>query len=162
MKPVIGIVAALLDGVHIEPAGPPMTYLGVAEAMLPGLRVLASPPTASPMALCLVAAHILECLLKASLTRRQSNEQAKAAAEKEVMEAGNRHNLDWLWREAVQRGLAISLAPPAWVQRLAEVHGKPFYLRYSTDIHAVVLPAAEPMATELATLASLVRDQVTQ
>jgi len=147
---------------YIAPAGPPLTYLGVAEAMLPGARVLAAAKPGSSMALALVTSHILECLLKASLTRNRSKPHSKRKAEKEVKDPATGHNLAWLWTTASRRGLAIRRQPPPWVAGLSEVHLRPYYLRYSTGVHGVVLPGPEPMVTELAALTELVREQVTR
>ena len=61
---------ATQEGDVIRPAGPPHTYFNVAQDMMPAVTLLAtaSPPV-PPLALCLVAAHVLECLLKAYLSK---------------------------------------------------------------------------------------------
>jgi hypothetical protein len=100
------------------------------------------------MALSLVAAHVLECLLKAFLSRGGSD---TAVRKQDV-----RHNLTLLWSMAAQEGLAIAVPAPDWVMRLSEIHDSPYYLRYSTGVHGIVMPPPQPMADELAALATLV------
>jgi hypothetical protein len=136
----------------MKPAGPPDTYFGVAEQMLRGVQVLAaaSPPPA--LALALVAAHVLECLLKAYLSRGGSDAALK---QKEV-----RHNLNALWAMAFAQGLRIPESPPDWVDRLSGLHDDPYHLRYSTGVHGIVSPGAEPMTSELAALLETVRGQL--
>jgi hypothetical protein len=149
------------DDFVMSPA-PPDTYLGVAESMLTGAQALAVSGPSSAMALALVCSHVLECFLKASLTRRRPKLHSKKKAETEVMKSHKRHNIAWLWTAASRRGLAITRVPPPWAKRLSEVHAHPYYLRYSTGVHGVVLPGAEPMVSELSALAKLVREQVTR
>jgi hypothetical protein len=146
---ISGRASITLAPITMAPAGPPHTYMGVAQGMLPGVQALAATPVASSLALALVAAHMLECLLKAFLSRGGSD----AAVTKTKV----RHNLALLWSMAAQEGLAVPIPAPSWVTRLSEVHNSPYYLRYSTGIHGIVLPAAQPMADELAALADLVR-----
>jgi hypothetical protein len=146
--PTTGKLSATLGAVTIAPPAPPHTYLGVARGMMPGVHALAVRPLVSPLALALVAAHVLECVLKAYLSRGGSD----AAVKESVV----RHNLTALWDMALKAGLPISATPPSWVQRLSEVHGSPYYLRYSTGVHGIVLPAPEPVATELPELLALV------
>lgn len=65
------------------------------------------------------------------------------------------HNLDALWNVAQAEGLPLSVRPPAWVVTLSDLHNKPYFLRYSTGVHVLVTPAAEPMAMELETIVEL-------
>ena len=147
MKPITGKSSINLQPITIAPAAPPDTYFGVAVGMMPGVKVLAaaSPPPA--LALALVAAHVLECLLKAYLSKGGSNHGLY------------HHNLNLLWKEAFEGGLQVQKTPPGWVDCLSRLHKTPFRLRYSEGVHGVVLPSAEPMATELADLLNLVRRQ---
>jgi hypothetical protein len=57
-----------LEGVSIAKPVPPETYFGVAESMIASVNVLAKHGIAG-LALALVAAHTLECALKAYLSR---------------------------------------------------------------------------------------------
>jgi hypothetical protein len=141
------------------------SYFGVAQSLLPGVHVLALHTPQCSMALALVTAHVLECLLKAFLARTQPDPRATAAADEEVKKAG--HNLKWLWVNASQRGLEIPATPPDWALILHGLHDRPFKLRYSRDLHdqglhGVVTPGAQPMVAELDALVGLVRDQLTK
>jgi hypothetical protein len=102
-----------LEPAALEPASPPRTLFGVAESMMPGVKVLAkaSPPCSS--ALALLAAHVLECLLKAYLSRNGSGASLK--------NPDVRHNLNRLWTMAFAQGLQIT-GPPNWADRLSGVH----------------------------------------
>jgi hypothetical protein len=143
----------ILEPVRIKPAGPPDTYFGVAQSMLRGVQVLAtaSPPPA--LALALVAAHALECLLKASILRAGPD----AAIEKELEHGKDRHNLTALWGKAFAQG---PKSPPGWVEHLSRLHAHPYPLRYSKGLHGISSPAAEPMTSELAALLETVRGQL--
>jgi len=120
--------------------------------MMPGVKVLAvvSPP--SPLALSLVAAHVLECLLKAYLSRNGSD----AALRDPTV----RHDLNALWAMAFAQGLRVPQSPPSWVDCLSGLHKWPYYVRYSTGVHGIVSPGAEPMTSELAALVGIVREQL--
>lgn len=152
MKPITGTAAITEAPDIVAPAAPPHTYLGVAGSLLSGVRVLAAatPPPALPLAM--LSAHVLECILKAYLSRNGDDSHVK--------HPDVRHNLNALWSLAASQGLSIPPAPPAWVACLSHLHDSPYYLRYSKGVHGVVSPAAEPMATELAALLEQVRKQV--
>jgi len=137
---------------RILPAGPPHTYFGIAQAMYPGVRQLASASPVYPLALCLVAAHALECALKAYLSRD--------GVDSALREPALRHNLERLWREAAANGLKIASTPPEWVVCLSGLHDRPYYLRYSTGVHGIVSPGIEPMTTDLSNLVETVRAQI--
>ena len=143
-KPNIATVSAILPPLRVLPAGPPHTYLGIAGAMLEGVRVLATSPNPPALPLALLAAHVLECALKAYLSRDGNDDRLRRA--------DIRHNLDALWSLAHAEGLAISSSPPQWVSMLSHLHKSPYYLRYSTGVHGIGSPAPEPMATELGAL----------
>jgi hypothetical protein len=161
---VTGSIETTLEGADfIATPGPPETYFGVAQSLLPGANVLASHTPQCSMALALVTSHVLECLLKASITRRQTDPHSKAAAEREVMEPNKRHNLEWLWVTAAQRGLPVNATPPDWALNLHRVHtGPDYFLRYSKGVHGMLLPAAQPMVADLAVITELVRTQLGQ
>ena len=153
MEPITGTASITLQPVTIAPAAPPHTYFGVAQSMMAGVKVLAaaSPPPA--LALALVAAHVLECLLKAYLSRDGSDAALKSP--------DVRHDLNALWAMAFAQGLPVPEAPPSWVDCLSGLHKSPYYLRYSTGVHGIVSPGAEPMTSELAALLETVRGQLT-
>ena len=73
MEPITGTASIALQPVTIEPAALSHTYFGVAQSMMPGVKVLAAASPTSALALALVAAHVLECLLKAYLSRDGSD-----------------------------------------------------------------------------------------
>lgn len=129
-------------------AGPPHTYLGMARTLLAGVQVLASVGSNTPVALAFVAAQVTECALKAHLSRSGNDKRLKNPA--------LRHDLKALWQLAYTEGLPLSEKPPAWLVTLSGLHSTPYYIRYSTGVHCLVTPAAEPMATELAAIVELV------
>lgn len=131
------------------------SYLGVAEGLMPGVRALASAGPHCALALTLVCAHALECLLKSFVARVRSSDAA-------LREAALRHDLSALWQLACSEGLAVAAQPPDWVTHLSRLHKPPYYARYAPGVHAVVLPAPEPMTGELAALLSTVRGAVHQ
>lgn len=152
MKPITGKASINLEPVTIAPAAPPHTYFGVAQGLMPGVKVLAAASPTPALALALVAAHVLECLLKAYISRDGSDTALK--------EAKVRHNLNALWALAFAQGLRAQEPPPSWVDCLSGLHNTPYYLRYSTGVHGVVLPGVEPMTSELEALLEIVRGQL--
>lgn len=139
----------VLPSIAISPARPPHTYFGVAQNMLPGVKALAMTSPLPALALALVAAHTLECLLKAYLSRDGSDDDLK--------KPDVRHNLESLWAMAVAEGLPISSSPPSWVACLSSIHDSPYYLRYSTGVHIISSPGPEPMTSELSALLEVIR-----
>jgi len=143
-----------LGALHIVPPAPPQTYLGVAHSMIKGVRALADTSPTPSLALALVSAHVLECTLKAYISRDGSDSVVRAN--------DLRHNLGGLWSLANEQGLQISPAPPNWVTTLNQSHGSPYHLRYSTGVHGISLPSPEPMASELQSLLDLVQASISQ
>jgi len=152
MKPITATASITLQPVTIAPAAPPHTYLGVAESLMPGVKALATTSHPAALALALVAAHVLECLLKAYLSRDGSDDALK--------KRNVRHNLNALWAMAFAQGLRVPKSPPTWADHLSDLHKSPYYLRYSTGIHVIRLPSAEPMTSELVGLLEVVREQL--
>ena len=152
MQLITGTVSIMEDPDTIAPPGPPHTYFGVAQSMMPGVKILAEVSPTPALALSIVAAHVLECLLKAYLSRDGSD----AAVKKPRV----RHNLNALWALAYTNGLLIPESPPSWVNCLSGLHKSPYYLRYSTGVHGIVSPGSEPMSSELAALLDVVRKQL--
>lgn len=149
MEKITGNASFTLEDVKVKPAGAPHTYLGVAEGLMPGIHALVPGYPSTALALSLICAHTLECLLKAYLSRGGSD---AACTDRRI-----RHNLNALWGKALSEGLPIQNPAPDWVSRLSGLHQKPYYLRYATKIHGIVLPAAEPMASELQAVLQVVR-----
>jgi hypothetical protein len=153
IKPVVGTLAVTLQDCYVLPPGPPHTYFGVAESFLPAVELLASSGAPVALPLSLLAAHTLECLLKAHISKA-------LGSDKSLMAKGIRHNLVALWDLAVIHKLPVSTAPPDWVRCLGGLHDSPYYLRYSTGVHGVVSPAPQPMTAELRALLELVRQSM--
>jgi hypothetical protein len=147
MQRIIGTVSGILADVTIEPPGPPWTYFGVAQSMMPGVKTLAA-ASPCPLALALVAAHVLEFALKAYLSRDGSDDGLK------------HHDLNKLWRMAVDQGLRIDPSPPLWADHLSVLHNTPFRLRYSEHVHGIVSPGPEPMTSDLDEFLETVRGQL--
>jgi len=143
-----------LGSLRIAPPAPPQTYLGAAHSMIKGVRALADASPTPLLALALVAAHVLECSLKAYLSRDGNDSSVKD-------DPKVRHNLSALWSMAHLQGLDITSSMPSWAVTLSRGHAAPYFLRYSTGVHGISLPSAEPMATELQTLLDLVQHTVT-
>lgn len=149
---VTGTSTEIHLGFAFSPSKPPHTYLGVAWAMLEGVNTLAASENPPPAPLALIAAHALECTLKAYLSRNGDDSHVK---KKDIQ-----HNLLELWSCANNDGLSITSDPPEWVRMLSNVHKRPYTLRYSEGVHGLVLPAPYPMTTELSALVSKVSRQL--
>lgn len=152
MKPITGTVSVTNQPDIAVPPAPPHTYFGVAQSMMPGVRVLATASPSPALALDLVAAHVLECLLKAYLSRGGSDVGLR---DQNVC-----HNLKALWEMAFAQGLRVPQSAPSWVDCLSGLHKHPYYLRYSAGVHGIVSPSAEPMTSELTALLEVVREQL--
>jgi hypothetical protein len=154
MEPILAYANITECADLVAPAAPPSTYIGVAENLLPGVRVLADALNTRGMPLALLSAHVLECLLKAFLSRALDSDAPL------TKNAKLRHNLLALWSLAKQKGLALPDQTPSWVECLSSLHDYPYYLRYSKGVHVIVSPAAEPMASDLQHLVGVVRSAV--
>jgi hypothetical protein len=152
MEPIISTVSVTEEDDVIAAPAPPHTYFGVAQSMMPGVTILAAASPSPPLPLCLVAAHVLECLLKAYLSRDGSDAK--------VRDPKVRHDLNALWRMAFEQDLPVPESPPEWVDRLSGLHNHPYHLRYSTGVHGIVSPAPELMASELRALLETVRGKL--
>ena len=152
MKRITGKGAMTAAPARIAPAVPPHTYLGVASNLLPAVRILASSDEQPAIAIAMLSAHALECVLKGYISR--------SGDDSSLRHPDVQHNLNALWSRAVADGLHVPSNPPDWVGRLSDLHNRPFYLRYSTKVHGIVLPAPEPMITELAAILKQVLNQL--
>lgn len=138
--------------VSVAPAGPPGTYIGIADSLIVGIRVLASDAATRGIPLAMLSAQTLECMLKAYLSR-DGNDIA--------LRSGRiRHDLFGLWEKAVAEGLQVEVAAPAWVSKLSKLHDHPYRLRYSTGVHGLVLPPVDPMVPDLKKILEQVRAQL--
>lgn len=154
MEPIVGHANIVEAPDTIAPAAPPHTYVGVAEHLLPGVRVLADTLNTRGIPLALLSAHVLECLLKGFLSKALGSDEPLTKDPK------LRHNLLALWARARENGLVLTDPAPAWVVCLSGLHDQPYYLRYSKGVHAVVSPAPEPMTTELHALLGVVKGAI--
>jgi hypothetical protein len=152
MQPIVGTVAISEQSDTVAPVPLPSAYFGVAQGLMPGAIALAASPPQTAMASTFVCAHILECLLKAYLSKTRGSDDT-------LKDPSVRHDLLRLWSEAVADGLGVGAAP-AWVQTLSSLHNRPFALRYSKGLHSLVLPAVEAMASDIAALLEKVRVRI--
>ncbi len=138
--------------ITVAPPGPPRTYLGIANALVPGIRVLAESAPVPALPLTLLCAHALECVLKACLSRNGDDSPVK--------QAKVRHNLNLLWVMAFEDGLEISQTPPSWADLLSNLHGWPYYLRYATGVPGLVLPPPREVVSGLLHMLDQVRAKI--
>jgi hypothetical protein len=138
-------------------------YLVVARELLPAVEALSVLPSIPPRAAATIAAHTLECVLKAYLWHKNNGRTDI-----------QKHDILKLWVTAHREGLSIEEAPPTWVQILGTGHGPNFYFRYQEGeeivtgdgrkSHVIVnggsTPALIPMAVELKKLIQTVESSV--
>lgn len=136
----------------IRPAGPPHTYLGVANSLRPAIHTLLENRACWGIPISILIAHALECLLKAFLSKDGDDSGVRGQA--------IQHNLQELWKQAASLGLSIDADPPEWVVKLGGLHQRPYRLRYSTQVHGVVTPSPKVMVTELDAVFEVVRKSV--
>jgi hypothetical protein len=133
-------------------------YLAVARDLFQGVEALSTHESVPPRACALIAAHALECILKAYLWRKRKRA--------DLRHRDNRHNILVLWDLAYrEQTLGISEDPPAWVRILSEGHGPNFYFRYQEGVnrgivHGGQTPALASMTDELAGLIKLVETEI--
>ncbi|MGA2464656.1 MAG: hypothetical protein ABSH06_09935 [Thermodesulfobacteriota bacterium] len=130
-------------------------YMIVARDLLQGVEALSTlPPNVPSRGCALIAAHALECALKAFLWHK--------GKKKEIRERDVQHDLVVLWNMAYkEKGLSIPQVPPDWVTTLSSGHGPNFYFRYQkgegkTVVHGGQTPALIPMAVALKNLIEMV------
>lgn len=132
-------------------------YMIVARDLLQGVDALSTLPIVAPRNCALIAAHALECALKAFLWHKEK---------KVIWSHDVQHNLVALWSMAYEEGLSIPKVPPDWCTILSSGHGPNFYFRYQvryeegkekTVVHGGQTPALIPMAVELKKLIKMVR-----
>lgn len=129
-------------------------YMIVARDLLQGVEALSTLANVSPRGCALIAAHALECALKAFLLHK--------GKKKEIRRHDVQHNLVALWNMAYkEKCLSILEVPPDWVTILSSGHGPNFYFRYQegegkTVVHGGQTPALIPMAVALKNLIEMV------
>lgn len=124
----------------------------VAEELLQAIDALSTVNGIHPRGCAMLAAHALECMLKAVLWHNGNKIKG--------------HKILSLWDEVFKQNiLNISKTPPDWVRVLAEGHS-PFYFRYqigadnSTIVMGGQTPALIPMASELRKLLEMVKKSI--
>jgi len=151
MEPITGTFSVTFEPVSVAPVAPHEEYLAVGAGLMRGAMVLAAaPPSEAALTLALVSGQILECLLKAFLSKA-------GLTERELKRKEIRHNLSELWTLAVTKGLPISATPPDWAETLNRLHDFPYHLRYPMGLHGLVLPNAQQTTSELQHLIDTVR-----
>jgi hypothetical protein len=129
-------------------------YMIVARDLLQGVDALSTLPNVSPRGCALIAAHALECALKAFLWHM--------GKKRGIREYDVQHDLVALWNMAYkEKGLSIQRVPPDWVAILSSGHGPNFYFRYQEGegkivVHGGQTPALIPMVVELKKLIEMV------
>jgi hypothetical protein len=124
----------------------------MARQFLAGAKLLASSKPGNAISLTFLAAQATECALKAFLSR--------SGDDKRLKNPQLRHDLISLWSLSASEGLQVSTATPSWVNALGHLHAAPYYLRYSTGVHGLALPATEPMTSELEIVIEQVSKQI--
>ncbi len=128
-------------------------YMIVARDLLQAVEALSTlSPNVSPRGCALIAAHALECALKAFLWHKEK---------KKIWGRKVQHDLVALWNMTYKEGLSISQVPPDWVTILSSGHGPNFYFRYQkgegeTVVHGGPTPELIPMRDALKNLIEMV------
>ena len=155
MEKITGSAHIRLEPVSISKVTPVEAYMGVAESLMPGMQLLINTPPFYAIPITLLAGHILECLLKAFLSKTGVSEKDL----KDKKKFG--HNLNKLWQGAANRKLPISSVLPPWAKRLSELHGSPYRLRYNSGrVHGFTLPNSQELSSELTKLLETVRREI--
>jgi len=122
-------------------------YLIVSRDLVQGVEALSGMTQIPPRSCSLIAAHALECILKAFLWHKGKR--------KEIIQSKIQHNLVALWEMAYkEEDLSISQIPPDWVTILSTGHGPNFYFRYQEGEEKIIVnvgqtPALLPMKMAL-------------
>lgn len=134
---------------------PEQGYMASVEAFLPSFELLAVSGDQHARASALISGLIVECLLKAYLARKYS----KLGEPGDVPRV---HDLESLWSDAVQAGLPIVPAVPAWCVILNSLHfgnkdcknigdnnpvpfERRFPLRYQSTMNGLTFPTTGEM-----------------
>ncbi len=122
-------------------------YMIVARDLLQAIEALSTLKKISQRSCALLAAHALECTLKAFLWHK--------GKKKEIRSRKVQHDLVALWDMAYkEKDLSIPKVPPDWCMVLSSGHGPNFYFRYQEGVRRTLVqggqtPALIPMAVEL-------------
>jgi hypothetical protein len=148
-----GSIDCTLPSMKMVPPSSVQSYLIAAKGLFLGLEALATNSGQTTMACAFLAAQALECALKSYLSHA-------GKPETELKIPSVRHNLEWLWTEAVCKGLCIQSDPPQWCVTLNSGHDKPYYFRYPMGLNGFVFPALVPMTSDLRSLLAKVEQIV--
>jgi len=151
VQPILGTAAIVEAGDTVVPAGPPHTYLGVAQQLMPSIATLAT-CAENAYGKTLLCGHAIECVLKAYITRVESGRAS--------LKTIKHHNLMRLWAMAATSGPGVTATVPAWLAHLNHLYAAPYRLRYANGYHGAVLLAAEPMVTDLRELLTTVSQAI--
>jgi hypothetical protein len=155
MEPIITSFLIMEQPDNFGPGPIHDAYLSAATGLMGGATVLAAaPPSEGAWAFALVSGQILECSLKAFLS--------KAGVTQEDLRNKFRHNLSKLWAEAADQGLPIG-DMPQWAETLNSLHYRtslddpPYPVRYPEGLNVLVLTDAQQTETALRNLIDTVR-----
>jgi len=129
-------------------------YIIIARDLLQGVEALSTLQNIPSRCCALIAAHALECVLKAFLWHK--------GKKKEIRKTEVQHDIVALWNMAYkEKTLSISEEPPDWCKILSSGHKPNYYFRYQkgtgkTVVHGGQTPALIPMAVELKKLIEMV------
>ena len=127
-----GRLNATLSAFRMVPPSQLDAYLIVARELLQGVEVLSGFNNINPRSCALIAAHSLECMLKAFLCHKGKIE--------ELRKPKVRHDLLALWDLSYNEDdLCIPKSPPDWVKVLSLGHGPDYYFRYQEGKNKVVV-----------------------
>jgi HEPN domain-containing protein len=152
MAPVRLPLVAFHSGAIMGGSTPPNTYLGVARHMELGLDPLIAVHDPQAHAFMFLAAQVVECALKAALSRTGDDTPLRKQA--------LRHDLEALWQLAAGEGLGVDPVPPSWLVRLSLLHREPYYLRYSKGVNGWVGPPLKDVRDGIRDLMIAVERQV--
>lgn len=142
-----GSINASLPAFGMVPSSQLDAYMIVSRNLLQGVEALSGFNNIHHRSCVLIAAHSLECALKAFLWHKGKKE--------EIRKPKVQHNIVALWDLSYKEGdLCIPESPPDWVETLSLGHGPNFYFRYQEGegkniVNGGVTPALIPMAMAL-------------
>lgn len=122
-------------------------YMIVINDLLPAIETLSKFEKLPSRGCALLAAHALECALKAIIRHHSL-----------IFTQKERHDLVALWKIVASENIIdISNEPPDWVKILSIGHGPNFYFRYQQGenkvfVHGGQTPALAPMFQDLTDL----------
>ena len=142
---------------QISAPPPKDAYLIVVHDLLPAVEALKSHSTDIPSRGCeLIAAHVLECTLKALLLHKTKKEEQEKTGLKKAL---NHHDLKKLWGQAYKnKCLDIPKEPPEWLRILSAGHGPTLALRYQEAIGSTIERRNIVNARETTELISMVEE----